>query len=173
MRGRASCQHFARAWPDPEPDDLKRVKDAIDAFSDTGGRLRRPYHLSLLARLCGRMNEPEQALAVVEQASVAALQNHERWWDAELHRLRGDLMLARGAAATDAEAAYHRAIEIARTQGARSLELRAAMSLARLHHEGRTASGATAPAALVAVYDQFTEGLDTPDLRAASDLLAP
>ena len=97
-------------------------------------------------------------------------ETNERWWDAELHRLRAELLLAGGAEAAEAEAALRRALEIARGQQAKSLELRAARTLARLW----AGSGRTAEARdlLAPVYSSFTEGLETPDLEAARALLS-
>jgi len=96
--------------------------------------------------------------------------HNERWWDAELHRLRGELLLMHGADAPDVETALFRAVEIARTQQAKSLELRATMSLARLWiAQNRLAD---ARGRLEDIYAWFTEGFDTPDLQAARLLLA-
>ncbi|HEX9372315.1 MAG TPA: hypothetical protein VF897_14965, partial [Roseiflexaceae bacterium] len=96
--------------------------------------------------------------------------HNERWWDAELHRLRGELLLEGGADAHEAEAAYLRAIDIARAQRARALELRAATSLARLWRTQQRADDARR--LLGELYSWFTEGFDTPDLQAAQSLLA-
>ena len=86
-----------------------------------------------------------------------------------LHRLRGEIVLATGGAPTDAETHFQRALEIARSQDARSYELRAATSLARLwRDQGRQAEARTL---LQPVYDWFTEGFDTADLQDASTLL--
>ena len=94
--------------------------------------MRLPYYLSLLAHVCGKAGRAEEGLACIDEALAEARTHNERWWDAELHRLRGELLLMHGADASDVEAALLRAIEIARSQQARSLELRATMSLARL-----------------------------------------
>jgi predicted ATPase len=94
-----------------------------------------------------------------------------RWYDAELQRLKGELILSRGRTTGNAEAAncFRRAIAIARSQGALLYELRAAMSLVRLS-DGRRNKG-NALAALQRAYAGFTEGLHTPDLRAAAEYL--
>ena len=96
-------------------------------------------------------------------------ETNERWWDAELHRLRAELLLAAGAGPDEAEAALRRALEIARAQQARSLELRAARALAGLWT--RAARDAEARALLEPVCASFVEGLDTPDVRGARQLL--
>ena len=97
-------------------------------------------------------------------------QHGERWWEAELHRLRGVLLLRQtGKAMVEAEAWFQQALDIARRQQAKSLELRAAMSLARLWQgQGKHAE---ARQLLAPIYDWFTEGFDTADLREAKGLL--
>lgn len=72
-----------------------RLVGAVEAFRASGGGLRLPYYLALLARLYGRINEPEQGLAVIEQASTESPENHDRWWDAELHLGLGSGMAAK------------------------------------------------------------------------------
>ena len=112
----------------------------------------------------------EEGLAAIDEALSEALAHSERWWDAELHRLRGKFLLIHGADTYDIEAAFLRAISIAQSQQARSLELRATMSLARLWiAQHRTDD---AKRLLKDVYDWFTEGFETPDLQAARLLLA-
>ena len=106
----------------------------------------------------------------MEEALSHGRETSERWWDAELHRLRAELLLAGGAPAAEAEAALARALEIARGQQARSLELRAARSLAALWAgAGRTRE---ARELLSPLYASFAEGLETPDLAASRELLA-
>ncbi len=160
---------FAHAWQQPGLDALARLREAIDALTATGARLRQPYYLSLLARASWRAGHLDAAMSAVEAAFEESLRNNERWWDAELHRLRGELLHAQGADIEDVENAFERALEIARAQQAKSLELRAATSLATV----RLAYGRPADArqCLVPVYEWFTEGFDTPDLRAAHDLI--
>ena len=93
----------------------------------------------------------------------------QHYFDADLHRLDGDLFLGNGGAADEAAARYHRALAIARAQGARSFELRAATSLARLwRDQGKRAE---ARDLLAPVYGWFTEGFDARDLQDAKALL--
>ena len=96
----------------------------------------------------------------------------ERWWEAEVHRLQGELLLAQGGTrqkSVEAEAYFRHALEVAHQQQAKSLELRAAMSLSRLRqHEGKRAE---ARQVLADVYQWFTEGFETADLKAARRLL--
>jgi DNA-binding SARP family transcriptional activator/predicted ATPase len=161
---------FAQAKQLPGADSLTRLRNAIDVFIETGARARLPVYFSLLAQACldaGRLEEGQDALAL---ALAESLQNNEHWWDAEIHRLRGELMWAQGADPGDIEAAFQRALEIARFQQARSLELRAATSLARLWQAN--ARPAEAKQCLTRVVDWFTEGFDTPDLQTAQALIA-
>lgn len=162
--------HFARAWQQPNSDNQARLRDAILLFTGTGAHLRMPYYLSLLARVLDKAGQVDEALGALEQAFAESQQNDEHWWDAELFRLRGEFMQASGAGANAVEADLRRAIEIAQTQQAKSLELRAATSLARLWY--RTARAADAKQLLVPLFAWFTEGFDTPDLQAAQALIA-
>jgi predicted ATPase len=142
-----------------------------------GIELRRPGFLAVVAEVCEEIGRPREGLSAVAEALAAAEHTGQRYWDAELHRLRGTLTLraqARSAApgpavARDAESHFLRAIEIARRQHARSLELRAATSLSRLWASRRKPQAAHA--LLADVYAWFTEGLDTADLREARALL--
>jgi len=132
--------------------------------------LRLPYYLSLLAQVYGKAGRVEEGLACIDEALAEARTYNERWWDAELHRLRGELLLMHGADASDVEAAFLRAISIARSQQAKSLELRATMSLARLWIAQNRSDDARRQ--LSDLYTWFTEGFETPDLQAARLLLA-
>jgi predicted ATPase len=101
--------------------------------------------------------------------ALAHVDNDQSWYIAEMHRLRGDLLLAPGVDTHEAEAAYRRAIEMAQTQEARLFELRATTSLARLwHKQGRSVESRQA---LAQICGWFIEGLDTPDLKEARALL--
>jgi len=161
---------YAQTLDGPQPAGLNCLRSAIESFKETGARLRLPYYLALLADAHLRADEAASGLDVVEEALSHGRETSERWWDAELHRLRAELLLAGGAPAAEAEAALTRALEIARGQQARSLELRAARALAGLWAEaGRTAE---ARALLAPVYSSFTEGRETPDLEGARTLLS-
>ena len=160
---------YAETLDGPESTALARLRGAIEAFEDTGARLRLPYYLALLAEAHLRARDATAGLDVVEEALSRSRETNERWWDAELHRLRAELLLAGGAAAAEAEGALRRALEIARGQHAKSLELRAARALAGLWAgSGRTAE---ARSLLEPVCSSFAEGLATPDLTAARALL--
>jgi predicted ATPase len=149
--------------------------------------LIRPYWLSLLAQAYGRSGRAEEGLRVLDEA--LAILHDQHVWEAELHRLRGELLLAlpggrndaeavsvdasvlteAGRSITQAESCFRDAIEIARGQQSKSLELRAATSLARLwKSQGRHAE---AHSLLDPIYKWFTEGFDAPDLKEAKALL--
>jgi DNA-binding SARP family transcriptional activator/predicted ATPase len=161
---------YGKTLGEASPGGLARLRSAISTFEDTGARLRLPYYRALLAEAHLRAGEPELGLEQVELALRHGRETNERWWDAELHRLRGELLRRGGAEAAEVEGALRRALEVARVQQARSLELRAARSLAGLFGD----QGLAAPARelLGSVYSSFTEGLQTPDLQAARALIS-
>jgi ATP/maltotriose-dependent transcriptional regulator MalT len=160
---------FARARQQPDDKHLASLRDAIQAFTDSGARLRLPYYLSLLARACAAAGQPEAGLEAIEQGLIESLHHNERWWDAELHRLRGKLIWTLSAEMDAVESAFQRAIEIAQSQQAKSLALRAATSLARLWQA--TGRPAAAKKLLTPLYAWFSEGFDTPDLQKAQALI--
>jgi tetratricopeptide (TPR) repeat protein len=162
--------HFAQAWQQPDSESLNRLQKAIHIFTGMGAHLRLPVYFSLLARACQRAGRIDQGLEAIEQGFSESLQNGEHWWDAELHRLCGGLIWSQGAELDAVEAAFRRAIEIAQSQQAKSLELRAATSLARLWQA--TGKPAAAKKLLTPLYAWFSEGFDTPDLQKAQALLA-
>jgi DNA-binding SARP family transcriptional activator/predicted ATPase len=124
--------------------------------------------LGHLAQASGKAGHPEEGLAALAEALALVEQTGEHHWDAELHRLRGELLLMQGDEA-EAEASFHNAIAVARSQQAKSWELRATTSLSRLwQSQGRIDE---ARQALGEIYGWFTEGFDTPDLREARELL--
>ena len=160
---------YSRTLGRPDPKALAGLRGAIDSFLQTGAQLRMPYYLALLADALARSGDFAAGLEAVEQAFSHSRQTNERWWDAELHRQRAVLLAATGAPAGEAEAALERALEVARAQQARSLELRSACSLAGLWAESGRAPEARE--LLSPLYASFAEGLDTPDLAAARELL--
>jgi DNA-binding SARP family transcriptional activator/predicted ATPase len=149
---------------------VARVREAIEGFKDTGARLRLSYYLALLAHAHLRAGQTDAGLAVVEEGLSHSRETGDVWWDAELHRVRAELLRARGADGAEAEAALTRALAIARAQRARSLELRAARDLADLWAAAGRAPEAAA--LLRPVHATFTEGHDTPDLERARALLS-
>jgi predicted ATPase/class 3 adenylate cyclase len=140
----------------------------------TGAELARPYWLCLTADAYLRTGAESECREALDKAEKAVKQTAESLWEAEIHRIRGQLLLdasepAAPEAAGKAEKCYHDALDVARQQGARSHELRAAVSLSRLWQA--QARESEAHALLAPIYASFTEGLDTPDLREAATLL--
>jgi predicted ATPase len=162
--------NFAVARERPTTANISQLRASISGFQASGARLRLPYYLWLLAQVYAQAGSPDDALAAIDEALAESRATNERWWDAELHRLRGELLLARGSDNEEVDLALLRAKEIAEAQGAKSLELRAAMSLARQWRaHGRSKD---AHRLLSGVYAWFTEGFETSDLQAAQALLA-
>ena len=124
----------------------------------------------MLADVCDHLGHTEDGLQALAEAHTLVEQHEERWWEAEIYRLRGVLLLRQtGTPQAEAEAWLQRALDVARRQEAKSLELRAAMSLARLwQQQGKRAA---AYDLLAPIYGWFTEGFDTADLQEAKALL--
>jgi predicted ATPase len=154
---------------DEAADAVAQIREGLaDRQKPGANKLGRPYGLGLLSEALARSGEHDAALAAVMEALAAATQIGERWWDAELHRVKGLRLLACGDV-VDTQTAFHDALRVAREQQAKSLELRSAMSLARLWGEqGRSTE---ARELLAPVHGWFTEGFDTPDLKEAKALL--
>jgi predicted ATPase len=124
----------------------------------------------VLADVCDHLGRTEDGLQALAEAHALVEQHEERWWEAEIHRLRGVLLLQQPETSqAEAEAWLRRALDVARRLEAKSLELRAAMSLARLwQQQGRRAEARNL---LAPIYGWFTEGFDTADLQEAKALL--
>jgi TOMM system kinase/cyclase fusion protein len=148
---------------------MARMHDGLAAMRATGAVLRQPYYLALLAEACGQTGRAEAGLTLLADALAGADKTGEHWRLAELHRLKGELLLHSGGGDFEAEQCFHQALAIAGTQQAKSLELRAAVSLARLWQ--RQGKRADARGLLARIHGWFTEGFDTPDLREGAALL--
>jgi len=142
----------------------------LRAWRATGGELMRPYFLALLAEAHGTLGAPEAGLTVLAEALALVDNTGERWYEPELHRLKGELLLQQSEDnQAEAESCYHHALDIARNQQAKSFELRTATSMARLwQQQGKRQE---AHNLLAPVYSWFTEGFDTADLIDAKTLL--
>jgi len=137
----------------------------------TGTAMGRSFYLALLADIHCRVGKADESRRLVAEGLERAERGGERFWHAELYRVKGDECLARSPAdPAEAEFCYRRALEIARTQKAKLLELRAAMSLGRLLQE-RDEDG-EARGLLADAYTWFSEGFDTTDLQRAKASLA-
>ncbi len=147
---------------------LALLRQGIDALEAIKTVLLRPHYLCRLARTEFQAGEPARAQRTLARAHELVQATGERFWEPEMHRLGGVFAAADGDQAS-AGASFERSLETAREMGAKSLELRAATSLARLlNDQGRAAD---ARDLLAPVYGWFTEGFDTPDLKDAKALL--
>jgi predicted ATPase len=146
-----------------------QLRRALALLQDQENTVMLSYNLSLLATAYAQTGQANQALTTLDEALTVAAQTDDHVWDAELHRQKGELLLSQQANHSEVEYCFQEAISVARSQRARSLELRATMSLSRLwQRQGKQ------PAALQMVseiYNWFSEGFDTPDLQAARALL--
>jgi predicted ATPase len=141
----------------------------IDIWRATGANLVIPFFLTTLAEVYGMAAQPEEGLnRLAEAAKSVETTTQERWAEAEMHRMRGTLLLSMHEHAA-AEDSYHHALAVAQRQSAKFWELRAATSLARLWRE--QGKHAEAHDLLAPIYGWFTEGFDTPVLRDAKALL--
>ncbi|MGH8063693.1 MAG: ATP-binding protein, partial [Candidatus Entotheonellia bacterium] len=161
---------WALAMQGDAAEGVVQVRQGLAVYQKNGSRLAQPYYLALLAEAYGQAGQPEAGLTVLAEALMLVSETEERWWEAELYRLKGVLLLQRQIPeALQAEACFQRALAVARGQQARSLELRAAMSLSRLwQQQGKWDA---ARELLTPIYGWFTEGFDTPDLQEAKALL--
>jgi len=150
---------------------MAQVRQGIAAWRATGAALGVPYFCTVLADVCDHLGHLEDGLQALAEAHTLAGQHEERYWEAEVYRLWGVLLLRQtGTPQAEAETWLQRALDVARRQEAKSLELRAAMSLSRLwQQQGKRAE---AYELLAPIYGWFTEGIDTADLQEAKVLLA-
>ena len=150
---------------------VAHIHQGLEAIHDTGLQMYHPYFFALLAEASGQVEKPEAGLEVLAEALTLVGATEERWWEAELYRLKGALLLQLpNADVSQVEACFHQAHDVAHSQQAKSLELRAALSLSRLWQQ--QGKGAAARDLLMPLYGWFTEGFDTPDLLEAKALLA-
>ncbi len=162
---------------------IAQMREGLAAFHTTGAELGQPYYLALLAEAYGKGGQAQEGLSVLAEALAAAHRTGQRVYEAELYRIKGELLLNAERGTRNAEfiqrssfsvhrsakECFQQAITIARHQSARSLELRAVMSLARLWQ--RQGKKKQACQRLAQIYNWFTEGFDTADLQEAKTLL--
>jgi predicted ATPase len=165
-----SFRGWALAMQGQREAGMVQVRQGISSWRATGAALHVPSVCTLLAEVYDHLGHTEDGLQALAEAHTLVEQHEERWWEAEISRLRGVLLLRQtGTPQAEAEAWFQRALDVARRQEAKSLELRAAMSLARLwQQQGKRAE---AYDLLAPIYGWFTEGFDTADLQEVKALL--
>jgi predicted ATPase len=170
-KGRGMCVngcHFSLTGK--APDAVHMITSGITALRSTGATVWMPLYLSNLARAYAELGQLDDAWRCIGEATMAIETTKETWFEAEANRIAGEIVqLSPGPDAAKVEAYFDRALMVARQQQAKSFELRAAMSLARLwRDEGKPQQ---AHELLAPVYGWFTEGFDTRDLKEAKALL--
>jgi TOMM system kinase/cyclase fusion protein len=165
-----TMQGWAQVVQGQDEEGLAQIRRGLAALRATGAALRLPYYLALLAEACGQTGHAAEGLTLLAEALAQAHKTEESWTEAELHRLKGELLLSLSTDnQAEVEGCLHQALAVARRQQAKSLELRAAVSLSRLwQQQGKRAE---ARELLASIYGWFTEGFDTADLQEARVLL--
>ncbi len=186
LAGGTMLRGWALAEQGQMEEGIAQMRQGLAVHLATGGKITQPYWLALLAEVYGKAGQTEEGLTALAEALAAVDKTGECHHEAELYRLKGELSLQSGVRGprsevtkpqtptpnpqSEAEACFLKAIEIARRQQAKSLELRAVMSLSRLwQQQGKKKK---ARQLLAEIYGWFTEGFDTKDLQEAKVLLA-
>jgi predicted ATPase/class 3 adenylate cyclase len=171
----APLQGWALAEQGQSEEGISQIRQGLATYQALGTSLLKSYYLALLAEVYGKAGQTEGGLAALAEAVTLVDKTGERFYEAELYRLKGELTLQshipgpQSTVEAEAEACFHQAIEIAQRQSAKSLELRAVVSLSRLwQQQGKQQE---AHAMLAEIYGWFTEGFDTKDLQEARALL--
>ena len=161
-----------------QAEGIQQIRQSLAAHRATGAEAGQPYALAFLARAYGQEGQDDKGQQVLDEALTLVHRTGERCYEAELYRLKGELLLQGGIRPTaqgtepkvaEAEQRLRQALAVAHRQQAKALELRAAMSLSRLwQQQGKQAE---ARALLAPIYGWFTEGFDTVDLQEAKALL--
>jgi len=146
---------------------VDQIREGLAALDATGTFLVRPHFLALLAEVLAKVDEIDEALLLLNDAMELVNSKGERYYEAELYRLRGELLLK--ANQGNAEDCFKRSLAIAESQKAKAWQLRTALSLARLYRSQGKADEARN--LLAPIYESFTEGFETDDLRDAGVLL--
>jgi class 3 adenylate cyclase/predicted ATPase len=161
---------WARTLQGQVEEGLAELREGLAAWRATGSKVFVPYRFARAADACRVAGLAGPGLRFIAEALEAMEGSGDRWFEPELHRLRGALLLLSGGDRHEVEACYRRALGVARDQSARLLELRVATSLAQLWRD--QGKHANARDLLAPVYNWFTEGFDLPDLKDARSLLA-
>jgi class 3 adenylate cyclase/predicted ATPase len=149
---------------------IAQLRQGLSIWRHMGGELGLPHFFAMLADACGKRGQTEEVLCLLDEALAVGNKNEERRYEAELYRLKGEMLLQQDVLdEQQAETCFQHALDLARHQQAKSLELRAVMSLSRLWQ--RQSKRDAAHRLLTEIYHWYTEGLDTPDLQAARVLL--
>ena len=162
---------FAMTMQGGHDEGIRMMREGLSALETGETRQLRSANLTLLAEALGAVGQLEEALVTLEDVADTILRSGERYFEAEMHRIKGELLLRTSGTDREANAenCYQRAIAIAREQSAKSWELRATTSLARLWQ--RQGKREEAQQLLAKIYEWFTEGFDTTDLKNARTLL--
>jgi predicted ATPase len=149
---------------------IAQINKGLAALDATGTFLVRPHFLALLAEVLAKIDRIEEALVLLDSAMAMVNSKGERYYEAELYRLKGELLLKQ---TTDNQAkteeCFRRSLAVAESQKAKSLQLRTALSFARLYRSQD--KPVEARNLLAPIYESFTEGFETDDLRDAAVLL--
>jgi len=163
--------YWARAWLGDRELGLTALRQTLATYLDQGNKVTGPLYQGRLAEIEAEAESTEKALRTIEAALALAGETSEHWTDAFLHRIRGDILLKRDPVDTaPAEEAFLTAISIAQQQKARSFELRAALSLAKLYQS--TGRAADARSALAPALEGFSPTPEFPEIERARSLLA-
>jgi predicted ATPase len=169
LAGAAVLKGWTLAERGQAEEGTARIRQGLTAWT-TGVFYWRIHFLALLAEACGRGGKAQEGLAILADALRAIEETGIRFYDPEIHRLKGELLLAYAPESpADAEACFLQAIASARRQNARSLELRAVLSISRLYHQ--QGKQEEAQSMVGEIYGWFTEGFETVDLQEAKALL--
>jgi class 3 adenylate cyclase/predicted ATPase len=166
----STLRGWALAQQGQVQEGIEQLTQGLSAFRATGAESTRSHYLALLAEAHSVSEQPEAGLTALAEALTVVDKTGARFHEPELYRLKGELLLQQNSAnQAEAETCFHQAIRIAQSQQAKSWELRASTSLARLwQQQGKRQE---AHDLLAPVYSWFTEGFDTADLKDAKALL--
>ena len=160
---------WAKAQQGEQENGLSLMLEGITVWRAVGAVCFVPYWHALIAEIYGQLNQPDKGLTLLTETLEIVSTTEHHFWEPEIHRIKGELLLLKDETEAEAEACYQKALKVARKQEAKSLELRAVISLGRLcQQQGRDKE---AQELLSEIYNWFTEGFDTRDLQEAKALL--
>lgn len=144
---------------------ITQIQQGLSAYRDTGANTYRPYFLAMLADSYRRIGKTEEGLSALSEALAYVQKSHERQHEAELYRLKGELLWMQDNDEAEVEECFYQSLDIARQQKAKSWELRTVMSLSRLRQ--KQGKKEEAQKMLAEIYNWFSEGFETADLKEA------